>query len=67
MNSHTKLQRLVNMSSEHWDVPMRVELRPFLEFNRRMACQMRELVERWEGHTPKEQPRPMDKRRRSKH
>jgi hypothetical protein len=53
MNIHTKLERLVSMSPEHWDVPMRVELRPYLEFNRRIACQLRELVARWPGHTPK--------------
>lgn len=66
MNSHTKLVRLLNIGSEHWDVPMRVELRPYLEFNRRMACQLRELVERWEGHTPKKQPNTFGDSRRSK-
>jgi len=50
MNVHAKLIRLVSISPEHWDVPMRVELRPYLEFNRRIACQLRDLVERRQGH-----------------
>jgi hypothetical protein len=63
MNMHTKLERLVSISPEHWDVPMRVELRPYLEFNRRIASQLRELVERWEGHVPQNQSRRFGKRR----
>jgi hypothetical protein len=48
-NIKEKLADRINIDPEHWDVPMRVQLRPYLEFNRRMACQLRELVERWEG------------------
>jgi hypothetical protein len=65
MNLHTKLVRLVSISPEHWDVPMRVELRPYLEFNRAIASQLRELVARWEGHTPGKSPIRFETRRRS--
>jgi hypothetical protein len=54
---------LINISPEHWDVPMRVELRPYLEFNRRMACQLRELIDRWEGHVPRKPSNPFGNRR----
>jgi hypothetical protein len=47
-----KLIGRINIDPEHWDVPMRVPLRPYLEFNRRIACQLRELVERWQGFAP---------------
>jgi hypothetical protein len=52
MNLQTKLNRLIAISPEHWDVPMRVELRPYLEFNRRISCQLRHLVETHSSHTP---------------
>jgi hypothetical protein len=48
------LHHRISIGSEHWDIPMRVELRPYLEFNRRIACQLRELVQRWPGHTPQD-------------
>ena len=64
MDVHTKLVRLVSISAEHWDVPMRVELRPYLEFNRRIACQLRELVDRHQGHVPGHPPFPFGNRRR---
>ncbi|MCC6125060.1 MAG: hypothetical protein IT426_08870 [Pirellulales bacterium] len=63
MNLHTKLVRLLSIGPEHWDVPMRVELRPYLEFNRRMASQLRELVARWERHTPRGKPNRFGNRR----
>jgi hypothetical protein len=66
MNLQTKLVRLVSMSPEHWDVPMRVELRPYLEFNRSIACQLNELVERYAGHTPKIENQPFNDRNRLK-
>jgi hypothetical protein len=66
MNIHSKLVRLVSISPEHWDVPMRVELRPYLEFNRHIACQLRTLVERWQGHTPQRQPGRFGNRRKSR-
>jgi hypothetical protein len=31
----------------HWDVPVRVELRAYLRFGRRMDVQLRRLVIRW--------------------
>jgi len=31
----------------HWDVPVRVELRAYLRFGRRMDGQLRRLVIRW--------------------
>jgi hypothetical protein len=37
------------MGRNHWDVPLRVELRRFLRFSRRMDVQLRRLVIRW-GH-----------------
>ena len=66
MNLHTKLVRLISISPEHWDVPMRVELRPYLEFNRRIACQLRDLVDRWGGHIPQSQPSRFGNRRKLK-
>jgi hypothetical protein len=65
MNAHAKLVRLLSISPEHWDVPMRVELRPYLEFNRSIAQQLRELVARWPGHTPQPLPNRFGDRRRS--
>jgi hypothetical protein len=47
-NIHSQLAGMVSISAEHWDVPMRVELRPYLEFNRSIALQLRELEARWE-------------------
>ncbi len=32
---------------DFWDVPVRVELRAYLRFNRRMDRQLRRLVVRW--------------------
>jgi hypothetical protein len=41
------LLRYVNIGREHWDVPVRVELRPYLDFNRRINMQLQHLVARW--------------------
>jgi hypothetical protein len=54
MNIKTKLLHCIAISPEHWDVPMRVELRPYLEFNRRISCQLRRLVDSQPAHTPQE-------------
>ncbi len=35
------------LGREHWDVPLRVELRPYLHFCRRLDSQLRRLVVRW--------------------
>ena len=37
----------VLMGRSHWDVPVRVELRAFLRFGRRMDRQLRRLVFHW--------------------
>jgi hypothetical protein len=62
----SKVPYRVSIGSEHWDIPMRVELRPYLEFNRRIACQLRELVNRWPGHTPQNLPNRFRNRRNTK-
>ena len=40
---------LVNIGRDHWDVPVRVELKAYLDFTRRMNVQLRHLIERWEN------------------
>jgi hypothetical protein len=37
----------VLIGREHWDVPVRVQLRSFLRFSRRLDSQLRRLVVRW--------------------
>ena len=37
----------VLIGRNHWDVPVRVELRTYLRFSRRMDAQLRRLVVRW--------------------
>lgn len=37
----------VLIGRDHWDVPVRVELRAYLKFSRRMDLQLRRLVVRW--------------------
>lgn len=37
----------VTIGREHWDVPVRVELKVYLRFSRRMDGQLRRLVGRW--------------------
>lgn len=41
------LLRYVSIGREHWDVPVRVELRPYLDFNRRINMHLQQLVARW--------------------
>ena len=46
----------VLIGRDHWDVPVRVELRAYLDFTRRINVQLRHLTERWErdfGPVPK--------------
>lgn len=38
----------VSIGRDHWDVPVRVELRPYLDFTRRINRQLRRLTERYE-------------------
>ena len=40
----------VFIGREHWDVPLRVELRSYLAYIRRIDSQLRRLVIRW-SHT----------------
>jgi hypothetical protein len=37
----------VLIGRDHWDVPVSVELRAYLNFGRRMDSQLRRLVTRW--------------------
>jgi hypothetical protein len=37
----------VLIGRDHWDVPVSVELRAYLNFGRRMDSQLRRLVARW--------------------
>jgi len=37
----------MSIGRDHWDVPVRVELRAYLDFTRRMNIQLRRLTERW--------------------
>jgi hypothetical protein len=37
----------VLLGRSHWDVPVRVELRAYLRFGRRLDSQVRRLVVRW--------------------
>jgi hypothetical protein len=46
----------VLIGRNHWDVPVRVELRSYLRFGRRMDHQLRRLVLRW-AHTAAPQSR----------
>jgi hypothetical protein len=45
-NKHIVIDGVL-IGREHWDVPVRVELRAFLRFSRRMDSQLRRLVVRW--------------------
>ncbi len=39
--------RTVLIASENWEVPVRVRLRRFIRFDRRMDKELRDLVARW--------------------
>jgi hypothetical protein len=41
-----------NVGRDHWEVPMRVRLRAYLDFTRRINIQLRRLTEQYEGKTP---------------
>jgi len=48
MNSEKMdLARQVTIARHHWDVPVRVGLRPYVEFSRRMECELGKLVDKW--------------------
>ncbi len=48
-NLDQNLHSYVSIGRYHWDVPMRVELRAYLEFTRRINIQLRHLIEHWEN------------------
>ena len=55
-NLDQNLLSFVSIGRDHWDVPVRVELRAYLDFTRRINVQLRHLTERWErdfGPVPK--------------
>jgi hypothetical protein len=47
-NLEQKLLSYVGIGRDHWDVPVRVELRAYLDFTRRINMQLRKLVNHWE-------------------
>jgi hypothetical protein len=55
MNSSNLIVRdAVPLGSKHWDVPMRVDLRAYLQFSLSMEMQLRQLVACWaRGVTPR--------------
>jgi hypothetical protein len=38
-----------SLTSDHWDVPIRVRLGPYVEFSRWLDGQLRKLVRQWSG------------------
>ena len=48
-NLDENLLSFMSIGRDHWDVPVRVELRAYLEFTRRINVQLRRLTERWEN------------------
>jgi hypothetical protein len=58
-NLEQQLLSYVGIGRDHWDVPVKVELRAYLDFTRRINMQLRQLVNRWEKKT-----RPASKRLR---
>lgn len=53
----------VLVGRNHWDVPVRVELRAYVRFSRGLDSQLRRLVVRW-SHTapPRSREKPATKR-----
>jgi len=48
-NLEQNLLSFVSIGRDHWDVPVRVELRAYLDFTRHINVQLRRLTERWES------------------
>ena len=46
-NQNLSVVEGVVIGREHWDVPVRVDLRSYLRFGRQMDSQLRRLVVRW--------------------
>jgi hypothetical protein len=44
------IARALLIARDHWDVPVRVRLRPYVEFVRRLDGELETLVARW-AHT----------------
>ena len=57
------LARAVLITRDHWDVPVRVRLRPYLCFSRRLDGELEKLVAQW-VHTAA--PNALGRRPRSK-
>lgn len=48
MKGHkSDLARALLIARDHWDVPVRVRLRPYVEFSRWMDGELEKLVARW--------------------
>ena len=45
-----KFSGKVKIARSHWDVPVRVGLRPYMQFNRWLDGELEKLVARW-SHT----------------
>ncbi|MGD0382355.1 MAG: hypothetical protein ABSA77_02460 [Thermoguttaceae bacterium] len=48
-NLEQNLLSFVSIGRDHWDVPVRVDLRAYLDFTRHINVQLRRLTERWES------------------
>ena len=51
-NQKTDLDRNLLIARRHWDVPVRVPLRPYLQFSRCIDGQLCELIARWTHVAP---------------
>jgi hypothetical protein len=53
--------RALLIARDYWDVPVRVRLRPYVEFIRRLDDELEKLVARWAHtaapHAPRGRPR----------
>ena len=54
MSNEKMVEENVLIGRNYWDVPVRVELRAYLRFGRRMDGQLRRLVVRWSMPPPLE-------------
>ena len=55
--------RAVLIDREHWDVPVRVRLRPYVQFSRRLNDELEKLVTRWARTTASNAPAWQHRRR----
>jgi hypothetical protein len=64
-NLDQNLKNFISIGRDHWDVPVRVELRAYLDFTRRINIQLRHLTERIErefGPVPNRYKRPRSRK-----